>query len=281
MTKERYFTQEQFITQFNTEIQYAAEVWQQLKDSGFPEYALAVFDFTFVARDREQLEQLKQLFTSNYDFVMGEIAPKDELWKLQGVSNEFPVDADNLLCWAIDILVKGFELDCRLDGYGTFAGAGNDEFPDMAKGKLEQYFNMALSAWQQQNYSASAINFNTAIRIFDVNPNSWYSRAIVKDSLYLVMQARADYDKAIELAPEFKEAYINRAVNKYEAGEYEAAMEDFNKVLSLDPDNAMVYYNRGNTKYNSGDKAGACADWKRALELGAEYAAERLAEYCK
>lgn len=281
MTNERYFTQDQFIAQFNTEIAYAAEVWQKLQASGFPEYALAVFDFTFISDKRENLEQLSKLFSSAYDFVMGEIAADGALFRLQGVSNEFPVDADNLLCWAIDILVKGFEHDCRLDGYGTFAGANNDEFPDMATGKLEHYFNLALSAYQQKNYGAAAIHFNTAIRIYDVNPNSWYSRAIVKDSLYLVMQARADYDKAIELAPAFKEAYINRAVNKYESGEYDAAMEDFSKVLELDPDNAMVYYNRGNTKYNSGDREGACADWKKSLELGGEYAAERLAEYCK
>lgn len=281
MTNERYFTQDQFIAQYTSEVLYAAEVWEKLKGSGFKEYALAVFDFTFVSDSREKLEQLSRLFASSYDFVMGDIAANDGGWKLQGVSNEFPVDADNLLCWAIDILVKGFEMDCRLDGYGTFAGAANDEFPDMETGRLEHYFNLAMSAYQQQNYGASAIHFNTAIRIFDVNPNSWYSRAIVKDSLYLVMQARADYDKAIELAPAFKEAYINRAVNKYEAGEYDAATEDFNKVLELDPDNAMVYYNRGNTKYNSGDREGACADWKQSLELGGEYAAERLAEYCK
>lgn len=281
MTNERYFTQDQFIAQFNAEILQAAEVWQKLQESGFPEYALAVFDFTFVSDEREKLEALAQLFTSGYDFVMSEVTQHGGTWKLQGVSNEFPVDGDNLLCWAIDILVKGFERDCRLDGYGTFAGAANDEFPDMAAGKLEHYFNLALSAYQQKNYSASAIHFNTAIRIYDVNPNSWYSRAIVKDSLYLVMQARADYDQAIALAPAFKEAYINRAVNKYEAGEYDAATEDFNKVLELDPDNAMVYYNRGNTKFNAGDRAGACADWKRSQELGGEYAAERLAEYCR
>lgn len=281
MTSERYFTREQFIEQFNAEVAYAAEVWQKLRESGFQEYALAVFDFNFVSDTAEKLESLKQLLTSTYDFVTGDIVQKPEGWAFRGVSNEFPIDAGNLLCWAIDLLVKGFELDCRLESYGTFAGKNNDEFPDMATGKLESYFNGALSAFQQQNYAAAAINFTTAIRIFDTNPNAWYSRAAVKDSLYLVMEARADYDKAIELAPAFKEAYINRAVNYYESGEFDAAIADFNKVLELDPENAMGFYNRGNTKYSNGDQAGACADWKRALALGAEYAQERLDEYCK
>lgn len=281
MTSERYFTREQFIAQYNDEVAYAGQVWQQLQDNGFQEYALAVFDFTFLSDTAEKLESLKQLLSSGYDFVIGDIVQTQEGWAFQGVSSEFPVDRGNLLCWAIDLLVKGFELDCRLHGYGTFAGPSNDEFPDMAAGKLESVFNAAMSAYEHKNYGAAAINFTTAIRIFDTNPNSWYSRAIVKDSLYLQQEARADYDKAIELSPKFKEAYINRAVNKYETGEYSAAIADFDKVLELDPDNAMVYYNRGNTRYNDGDQAGACADWKKALELGADYAEERLAQYCK
>ena len=87
-----------------------------------------------------------------------------------------------------------------------------------------------------------------------------------------------DYDKALELAPTFKEAYINRAVNRSETEDYTGAIADFNKAIELDANDAVVYFNRGNTKFNTGDKEGARADWTKAKELGADYAADRLRE---
>jgi tetratricopeptide (TPR) repeat protein len=102
----------------------------------------------------------------------------------------------------------------------------------------------------------------------------------MKDKLHTWKAARRDYDKAIELAPDFTDAIVNRAANKDEAGEYEDAIADYTKVIEIKPDDAMAYFNRGNSKLNLKDKKGACEDWNKAKELGAEYAEDRITELC-
>lgn len=274
----RFFTQEQFIKQFNEEVLWAAAVYDRLIKSGFQEYALGEFDFLFVSDQREKLEKFSAFLTATYGSKIGEIGEKDGLLGFTGISPLFPIDQDNLLAWGIDLYFKGFEFDCRLDGYGTFAGADNKEFPNLEPSQLAYYFDLGISSYNNRNYGASIINFTSAIKIFPENANTWYSRAIAKEAIFLTAKAREDYDKAIELAPTFKEAYINRAVNRSETEDYTGAIADFNKAIELDASNAAVYFNRGNTKLNLGDKEGARADWTKAKELGADYAAERLKE---
>lgn len=107
----------------------------------------------------------------------------------------------------------------------------------------------------------------------------------MKNELHTWKSALEDYDKAIEIAPNFISAIINRGSLKDEHGDYAGAIEDYNKVLSIEivdlENKQQAYFNRGNSKHNLNDKLGACVDWKKALELGANYAKERLDEHCK
>ena len=59
------------------------------------------------------------------------------------------------------------------------------------------------------------------------------------------------------------------------------AINDLNKAIDIDPEYKVAYYNRGVTKYELKDLKGACEDWKKAAELGDEDAAELLKEHCE
>ena len=77
---------------------------------------------------------------------------------------------------------------------------------------------------------------------------------------------------------------INRGGVKDENGDYQGAITDYETVLKLDEleeeEKQQAYYNLGNTYYNLNDKQKACEYWNKALENGAEYAKERINEYC-
>ena len=47
--------------------------------------------------------------------------------------------------------------------------------------------------------------------------------------------ALEDYNKTIELNPEYVDAYLNRGCLKRELKDYKGALEDFNKALELNP----------------------------------------------
>ena len=54
-----------------------------------------------------------------------------------------------------------------------------------------------------------------------------------------------DYNKAIDLPPEYAFAYNSRGIAYLKEGDLCAAIEDFNKVIALAPEEAGFYYNRG------------------------------------
>ena len=57
--------------------------------------------------------------------------------------------------------------------------------------------------------------------------------------------AIVDYTKAIELNPDYAEAYNNRGVAYHLKKEYDSAIIDFSKAIELNPDYAIAYNNRG------------------------------------
>ena len=93
--------------------------------------------------------------------------------------------------------------------------------------------------------------------------------------------AIADYTKAIELKPDFVDAYNNRGLAKANLQDYRGAIADYNKAIELTPDYANAYYNRGSAKAALKDLDGACLDWSKAGELGFSGAYDLIKKYCK
>lgn len=94
--------------------------------------------------------------------------------------------------------------------------------------------------------------------------------------------ALKDYNKAIELKPDYYKAYNNRGILKSsELKKDNDALKDFEKAIEINPDYAEAYLGRGTSKYNLKDFDGACKDWQKASGLGNIQASEQLKKYCK
>ena len=115
-------------------------------------------------------------------------------------------------------------------------------------------------------------------------------------------EAQAEYDKAIEIDPNFVEAYVKRGGIKFQKIEFAAAMEDYNRAVEISENLVEMHeykasiknvladfegskiegskaeymktklaescYHRGHLKRFMEDQAGACQDLRRSLELG-------------
>ena len=79
--------------------------------------------------------------------------------------------------------------------------------------------------------------------------------------------AIADYDRVIELRPDYADAYNNRGNAYYDKDEYGQAITDYRKAIELKADHAEAYYNRGFAYANLGQYALAVADFDKAIEL--------------
>lgn len=75
------------------------------------------------------------------------------------------------------------------------------------------------------------------------------------------------YTKAIELNPDFAEAYNNRGVAYKEKGDIPKAIEDYTKAIKLNPNYATAYYNRGSAYDDKEDFDKVIEDYTKAIEL--------------
>jgi tetratricopeptide (TPR) repeat protein len=96
---------------------------------------------------------------------------------------------------------------------------------------------------------------------------SYYDRGNAYSDKGLKNQAIADYNKSIEIAPNFPLAYYNRGIVYAESGLYDQAIADFSKAISKKPDMALAIYNRGFCYAKKGMNDLAISDLRTTLQL--------------
>ncbi|WP_246317128.1 tetratricopeptide repeat protein [Hyphomicrobium methylovorum] len=79
--------------------------------------------------------------------------------------------------------------------------------------------------------------------------------------------ALEDYNRAVELFPEYPVAYNNRGNLLLALGQLGEAVKDFDRAVLLAPGYAAAYSNRGNANMKLGHTAEALADFSKAIEL--------------
>jgi lipoprotein NlpI len=90
--------------------------------------------------------------------------------------------------------------------------------------------------------------------------------------------AVADYSRAIEIDPNYRDAYINRGNARSEKGDPDGAVADYSRAIEIDPKFAVAYSNRGNVFQAKGQFDQAVADFNDAMKRNTkdEYACLRL-----
>ena|GEM_PF-1772927 len=142
----------------------------------------------------------------------------------------------------------------------------NPKFP-LAVFNLGDWYESGKRAYESKSYNEALTYFTKAIELNPQYQNAYIYRGLVKDSLGDKQGALADHKKAIDLDPKNAIAYINRGFVKSSLGDKQGALADYKKAIDLDPKNAIAYTGRGLVKTDLGDKQGALADYDKAIEL--------------
>lgn len=283
--ENKYITWDNFVENFGKQMVSAEDVFNNMVKSGLKNNTLTMMDFTFVSDKKENLIKLGEFIKTHYPYTIQEVKKNENLWEINGETNEFPITLDNLIYWSLDMYKRGYEFDASLDAYGGPTDSKTAKFPIMDIFKKDFYFDKGIECYNNGDLSGAIINWTLTIEIDPKDPNAYYSRAIVKNELYTWKSALKDYDEAIKIAPNFASALINRGSLKDENEDYQGAIVDYETVLKLAnleaEEKQQAYFNLGNTYFNLKDKKKACENWKKALENGAEYVKERINEHCK
>ena len=137
----------------------------------------------------------------------------------------------------------------------------------------ENYFQRANFRVALGKYKDALADYDRAIELNPDYAAAYYNRGNAKQKLGRDEAAVGDFDEAIRLNPDYAEAYGNRGTAKATLGRHEAAVADYNEVIRLNPDYAIAYNNRGNVKQELGQHEVAVTDFDEAIRLNPDYAA--------
>lgn len=133
------------------------------------------------------------------------------------------------------------------------------------------YNNRGVDYYRQKQYDLALPDFNKALQLQPDYTWAYLSRGAVYEVQHQIDQALQDYSKAIALNPRFADAYLNRGNLFKTQGRAAEAIKDYTRLMSINPDFLEAYVNRGYLYMNSGKLNEAVADFSRAIELNPDF----------
>jgi tetratricopeptide (TPR) repeat protein len=136
--------------------------------------------------------------------------------------------------------------------------------------RATNYYEKGKKAYSLQKYQEALSNFDKALEIKPNFTEVYSDRGRTKYDLEDFQGALADFNKAIEAKPSAS-SYHNRGLAKYSLGNLKEAMEDFNQAIQMDPNFAEPYLPRGSIKYDLKNLKEAITDFDKAIQINPNY----------
>lgn len=95
---------------------------------------------------------------------------------------------------------------------------------------------------------------------------AYFNRGLFRSS-FNHRQAIEDYTQALQIKPNYAEAYFQRGKTRYNLGDTQGAIEDFNQAIKINPNYAEAYGNRGIALSANVNKISAIEDLLKAANL--------------
>ncbi|MFZ3122833.1 MAG: tetratricopeptide repeat protein [Thermodesulfovibrionales bacterium] len=146
--------------------------------------------------------------------------------------------------------------------------------------KIQQEYKTAIQGlsaveWLDKgNESAMKGRYERAIEAYskaiELKPDyveAYSERGLAYDNIGNHQQAINDLTKAIKLEPDAANVYLVRGFAYGKLANYQQAIKDFTKVIELEPDYTLAYNNRGFAYSKLGNYQQAIKDYNRAIKL--------------
>jgi len=161
-----------------------------------------------------------------------------------------------------------FDID-NTDPLGFDCSIKEEEFLEYPAIKLvANVLNSRGMAWERgDNLEKARDDYEKAIEVNPDYANAFNNRGNIKSKQGDYAGAVEDYDRAIGLNALFLEAHCNRGIAKKNLGDLTGALEDFDLTVELNSEYVDAYFHRGSVKEHLGDYHGALSDFDRVLEI--------------
>jgi tetratricopeptide (TPR) repeat protein len=111
------------------------------------------------------------------------------------------------------------------------------------------------------------------------NPNCWLGHYNLGNALLQkgqVDDAVAQYQKAVEIYPNYQEAHGNLGLALFQKGQVDDAVAQYQKAVEINPNYVQAHYNLGVALFQKGQVDDAVAQYQRAVEIDPNFAAAHI-----
>lgn len=152
---------------------------------------------------------------------------------------------------------------------------------EMSPTYMKPYYFRGLVLFDKRKYARAISSFDQALGLTDEakdQANIWYHMGVAQRNAKQPLEGLNSFNTAINLNPDYAEAYFGRALIAQKQKNYTQAKTDYTQVITLQPDNAQAYYNRGLIHQKQGKDPLAKKDFSRAIEIDPGYIRARVSK---
>jgi tetratricopeptide (TPR) repeat protein len=135
--------------------------------------------------------------------------------------------------------------------------------------------------YQKKLFEDALKSLDAALKQDSTLHAAYFYRGLVKGNLGSFDKSIPDFQNAAKLAPQRDDYWLYLGM-AYDLGKKDKAnaLLSFNKALEVNPKSKDAYLRRGLLNYSMMEDAKACADFTKAIENGNEQAKALKAKYC-
>jgi len=163
----------------------------------------------------------------------------------------------------LDLILQDKEKTEELEKARQMADDAREEI-ERLKRKLELVKNENEQITLQNAYKKN---------VDQLDATDWFNKGYNAGLLKEYDKAKSFYLRAIELNPDYSDAYSNLGNVYYDQENYAGAIKYYNKAIEINPDFSKAYYNLGIVYRNQGNYSDAIKCYKKAIELNPSYSA--------
>ncbi|MCC5643151.1 tetratricopeptide repeat-containing serine protease family protein [Nostoc sp. CHAB 5824] len=133
--------------------------------------------------------------------------------------------------------------------------------------KSQDFLNEGNDYFVKQKYEQAIASYDKAIDIKPDYHEAWHDRGRALIELQRYSEAIASYDKAIDIKPNYHEAWHNRGVSLERLQRYSKALASYDKAIIIKPDYFYAWYGRGFSLNNLQRDSEALASYDKAIAI--------------
>lgn len=133
--------------------------------------------------------------------------------------------------------------------------------------KAEDFLARAVNKRKEKNYQGAIYDLNKAINLNPQYAEAYYLRGISYSNAGNPQKALPDVNQALKINPNHGEAYGLRAYLYSREKNYQAAVRDYTQAIKINPNDVESLSGRGSARGELKDYSGAIKDLKKANQL--------------